>query len=56
MFEGGTLNDMEGAPASLAALLAAVPPAKARLVVGYMAAAVAPLLSKGLLDAALAHR
>jgi pumilio family protein 6 len=56
LFEGGELNGLAGVPRRLADLLAAVDGAKARAVMGHLAAALAPILDKGLVDCQLAHR
>ncbi|KFM22722.1 Pumilio-like protein 24 [Auxenochlorella protothecoides] len=56
LFEGGTLNGVAGAPASLARLLAGVDAGKAGAILQHMAAAVLPIVEKKLVDCALVHR
>ena len=56
LFGGGTLNNTEGAPASLHDLLAVVDAPKRRSIIQYLAAAINSVIEKGLVDCQLAHR
>lgn len=56
LFEGGTLNGVQGAPASLAELLGAVDGAKAGAVLQHLSTAVLPVADKALVDSTLVHR
>ncbi|KAL4527235.1 hypothetical protein Ndes2437A_g02409 [Nannochloris sp. 'desiccata'] len=52
----GTLNNTQGAPATLHSLLTAVEPAKRRSIIQHLASAISPVIEKGLVDCQLAHR
>jgi pumilio homology domain family member 6 len=56
LFGGGTLNNTQGAPATLHSLLTAVEPAKRRSIIQHLASAISPVIEKGLVDCQLAHR
>lgn len=56
LFQGGTLNNTEGAPASLQELLEAVDAPKRRSIIQHLAGAISPVIEKGLVDCQLAHR
>lgn len=56
LFEGGTLNNLEGPPSKLKDLLDNVQPSKRREVLTYLASVVMPVMEKGLVDSQLSHR
>ncbi|PRW61613.1 pumilio-like protein 24 [Chlorella sorokiniana] len=56
LFEGGTLNNAEGAPAHLAELMARVDGAKQRSIIQHMSKDLIPIMEKGLVDCPLVHR
>jgi len=56
LFEGGLLNNLEGPPAHLSDLLAAVDGNKQKSIMQQLAADLSPIFEKGLVDAQLAHR
>lgn len=56
LFEGGLLNNLEGPPAHLSDLLAAVDGNKQKSIMQQLAADLSPIFEKGLVDAQLSHR
>lgn len=56
LFAGGTLNELQGIPASLPDLLAAVDGAKRRGILQHLTMSISPVIEKGLVDCQLAHR
>ena len=56
LFEGGTVNGLQGPPARLGDLLRSVDPAKRRAVLQDLAKALVPIMEKGLVDSQIVHR
>lgn len=56
LFEGGTLNNVQGPPAKLSDLLERVDGNKRRAVIAHLASAVVPVMDKGLVDSQISHR
>jgi pumilio family protein 6 len=55
LFSAGTLNKTQGAPETLAALLAAVEGQKQLAIIRHVASTLTPVIEKGLVDNQLAH-